>query len=148
MITFADFWRQWNEAGVPIGRVPSETGDESALPDPKLQDSDDASKDRGDDVNDQTFVQIEGQWPQTSRNGKQVEPFEPWEREEMEKLLREVNGHLGQSDQQHLLPLLIFFSSKVLYPTRFLEAEHDANNFLFNADRWVLVHVSYNLSYV
>jgi len=45
------------------------------------------------------------------------EPFEAWEREEMEKLLGELRGHL------------------VVYPTRFLEGEDTANNFLFNADR-------------
>ena len=44
-------------------------------------------------------------------------PFEKWERDEMEKLLVELRGHL------------------VLYPTRFLEGEDAANNFLFNADR-------------
>lgn len=33
----------------------------------------------------------------------------------------------------------------MLYPTKFLEAEHDADNFLFNADRRVLIHVSCNL---
>lgn len=85
---------------MPIGRVPSETGDESALPGPKLYDVDDASggsKDRGDCVNEKTSAQNER--PQPSRNGKQ--PFEPWEREEMEKLLREVNGHLGQSNHQY-----------------------------------------------
>lgn len=45
------------------------------------------------------------------------EPFEAWEREEMERLLGELRGHL------------------VIYPTRFLEGEDIANNFLFNADR-------------
>ena len=44
-------------------------------------------------------------------------PFERWERDEMEKLLGELRGHL------------------VLYPTRFLEGEDVSNNFLFNADR-------------
>ena len=47
------------------------------------------------------------------------EPFEKWERDEMEKLLGELRGHL------------------VLYPTRFLEGEDVSNNFLFNADRYV-----------
>ncbi|KAF7314305.1 Phospholipase [Mycena kentingensis (nom. inval.)] len=46
-----------------------------------------------------------------------VEPFERWERDEMEKLLGQLNGHL------------------VLYPNRFLEGEDISNNFLFNADR-------------
>ncbi|KAF8635992.1 hypothetical protein AX15_000154 [Amanita polypyramis BW_CC] len=49
---------------------------------------------------------------QKSRRG-----LEETDVEEMEKLLGEVNGHL------------------VLYPTRFLEGEDLANNFLFNADR-------------
>ncbi|PCH39780.1 phospholipase D [Wolfiporia cocos MD-104 SS10] len=46
-----------------------------------------------------------------------VEPFDESEREEMEQLLGELRGHL------------------VIYPTRFLEGEDAANNFLFNADR-------------
>jgi phospholipase D1/2 len=127
---------------VPTGRVPSETGDESAPHDPKLKDVDVApwtSKDyvEGIPSSEQTFfskLQSEGQRPQPLRNTKHAEPFEPWEREAMEKLLGEVNGHLGLSDQQSGLTLLIF-SLIVLYPTKFLEAEDDADNFLFNADR-------------
>nr|AAN75150.2 SPO14 [Cryptococcus neoformans var. grubii] len=42
------------------------------------------------------------------------EAWAEWERNEMEKLLNEVRGHL------------------VIYPTRFLEGEDLANNFLFN----------------
>ncbi|EAU85909.2 SPO14 [Coprinopsis cinerea okayama7 len=52
-----------------------------------------------------------------SRPAKGSEVFEKWERDQMEKLLGELNGHL------------------VVYPTRFLEGEDVANNFLFNADR-------------
>jgi len=48
---------------------------------------------------------------------KGAEGFDRWEREQMERLLGELNGHL------------------VIYPTRFLEGEDIANNFLFNADR-------------
>jgi len=44
-------------------------------------------------------------------------PFTKQEREEMEALLGDLCGHL------------------VIYPTRFLEGEDVANNFLFNADR-------------
>ncbi|KAF8272777.1 hypothetical protein EI94DRAFT_1717370 [Lactarius quietus] len=44
-------------------------------------------------------------------------PFTKQEREEMETLLHELCGHL------------------VIYPTRFLEGEDVANNFLFNTDR-------------
>jgi len=106
---------------VPTGRVPSETGDESALPGPKLDDVDAAPRTSQDhdefSGSEQPFLPNEEQRPQPLRGTKHVEPFEPWEREEMEKLLEEVNGHL------------------VLYPTRFLEAEDDADNFLFNADR-------------
>nr|XP_019045930.1 phospholipase D [Kwoniella bestiolae CBS 10118]OCF24860.1 phospholipase D [Kwoniella bestiolae CBS 10118] len=45
------------------------------------------------------------------------EAWAEWEREEMEELLGEIRGHL------------------VIYPTRFLEAEDLANNFLFNSDK-------------
>ncbi|KAG8706505.1 Phospholipase D1 [Ceratobasidium sp. 395] len=45
------------------------------------------------------------------------EPLEQWERDEMEELLEDIKGHL------------------VIYPTRFLEGEDVANNFLFNTDR-------------
>ncbi|KAG8849555.1 Phospholipase D1 [Tulasnella sp. 330] len=45
------------------------------------------------------------------------EPLEQWERDEFEGLLEGVKGHL------------------VVFPTRFLEGEDTANNFLFNSDR-------------
>ncbi|KAG8922064.1 Phospholipase D1 [Tulasnella sp. 417] len=45
------------------------------------------------------------------------EPLEQWERDEFESLLEGVKGHL------------------VVFPTRFLEGEDTANNFLFNSDR-------------
>ncbi|KAJ1309919.1 hypothetical protein OPQ81_006678 [Rhizoctonia solani] len=45
------------------------------------------------------------------------EPLEQWERDEMEELLQDIRGHL------------------VVFPTRFLEGEDVANNFLFNTDR-------------
>ncbi|KAI0324905.1 phospholipase D [Cubamyces sp. BRFM 1775] len=48
---------------------------------------------------------------------KGPKPFDQAEREEMENLLHELRGHL------------------VLYPTRFLEGEDLANNFLFPSDR-------------
>ncbi|GJE88360.1 phospholipase D1 [Phanerochaete sordida] len=53
----------------------------------------------------------------TRKTSRSPEPFDQAEREEMERLLGELRGHL------------------VLYPTRFLEGEDIANNFLFNADR-------------
>lgn len=62
------------------------------------------------------------------------EPFEAWEREEMEKLLGELRGHLGEQAWEAVcnIPLTL---NVVVYPTRFLEGEDIANNFLFNADR-------------
>jgi len=56
----------------------------------------------------------------TNDKGKKTRgepPFTKQEREEMETLLDELCGHL------------------VIYPTRFLEGEDVANNFLFNTDR-------------
>jgi phospholipase D1/2 len=64
-------------------------------------------------------------------------PFTKQEREDMEALLDELCGHLGQflggfgcSACAHWL-----IESTVVYPTRFLEGEDVANNFLFNTDR-------------
>ncbi|PIL22873.1 hypothetical protein GSI_15569 [Ganoderma sinense ZZ0214-1] len=51
------------------------------------------------------------------RPAKGPKPFDQAEREEMENVLRELRGHL------------------VIYPTRFLEGEDKANNFLFASDR-------------
>ncbi|ORY27900.1 putative phospholipase D [Naematelia encephala] len=45
------------------------------------------------------------------------DPWADWEKDEMEELLAEIRGHL------------------VIYPTRFLEAEDLAGNFLFNSDK-------------
>ena len=57
------------------------------------------------------------------------------EREEMEKLLGELCGHLGLLHHKRGWQLLTPPIS-VLYSKRFLEAEDVANNFLFNADRY------------
>lgn len=72
----------------------------------------------------------------TRKPTKGTEPFERWEREEMELLLNDLNGHLGAN-----VPFLSFSVGvlneclTVMFPTRFLEGEDIANNFLFNADR-------------
>ncbi|GAB1517613.1 Phospholipase D1 [Rhizoctonia solani] len=55
--------------------------------------------------------------PRTRRPAHPDEPLEQWERDEMEELLQDIRGHL------------------VVFPTRFLEGEDVANNFLFNTDR-------------
>jgi phospholipase D1/2 len=64
-------------------------------------------------------------------------PFTKQERVEMEALLDELCGHLGQSlrIQPFLLVLTGVFDHTVIYPTRFMEGEDFANNFLFNTDR-------------
>ena len=119
-----------------MGRVPSETGDEDALGHEKDTDS---KNDKSDDIFRQDTLKAKGSvrtsasshrtqdrpLSPTNANGVDVkrtpsrahESFEKWERDEMEKLLGELRGHL------------------VVYPSRFLEGEDVANNFLFNADR-------------
>ena len=55
----------------------------------------------------------------------------------MERLLEELRGHLGT-----LVRIACYRctnSPPVLYPTRFLEGEDIANNFLFNADRFAAI---------
>lgn len=68
------------------------------------------------------------------RASRQDEPFEQWERDAMESLLMEVRGHLGEILSSHQ-PESSPMSFIVVYPTRFLEGEDVANNFLFNTDR-------------
>ncbi|KAJ7459722.1 phospholipase D [Mycena latifolia] len=121
-----------------VARVPSETGDEGAIPpdstapgnpaghpvnqpgpkptphsDDKAGDEGVASKDGCESPPDPNINASEKRKARSSG----TEPFEKWERDEMEKLLGKLNGHL------------------VLYSHRFLEGEDVANNFLFNADR-------------
>ncbi|KAF8630837.1 hypothetical protein AX17_005196 [Amanita inopinata Kibby_2008] len=112
----------------PKTRVPSEPdridvpGQDSATPHDTISV---AGTQRSKDGFDGSQVSASSQGPtsgtdtnqKTRKATKGPEPFEKWERDEMEKLLGELNGHL------------------VLYPTRFLEGEDTANNFLFNADR-------------
>jgi phospholipase D1/2 len=76
-----------------------------------------------------------GSDPETAkrRPARGDEPFEKWEREAMEKLLGEVRGHLGMRITHDVFRSLTV--SAVVFPTRFLEGEDVANNFLFNADR-------------
>jgi hypothetical protein len=65
---------------------------------------------------------------------KGSEGHEQVEREQMEKLLHQLNGHLGELCYLVLCFAMIDFG-QVVYPTQFLEGEDIANNFLFNADR-------------
>lgn len=68
---------------------------------------------------------------------KGCEPFERWEREEMARLLGELNGHLGNPREMFAYKHCGLHTFTVVYPTKFLEGEDSANNFLFNTDRHV-----------
>ncbi|KAJ7758541.1 phospholipase D [Mycena maculata] len=120
-----------------VARVPSETGDEGAIsPDAhgpagpaahvvnhpgkstphSDEKTDEADKEGGESPPDPGLNASASEKRKSGRSTG-TEPFEKWERDEMEKLLGQLNGHL------------------VLYSNRFLEGEDVANNFLFNADR-------------
>lgn len=93
----------------PVGRAPSESFDEEARSQNLEANGDDAPRPSTQDPDGS---------PEKRRPAKSgVEPFDKWERDEMENLLGQLCGHL------------------VIYPNRFLEGEDVANNFLFNADR-------------
>ncbi|KAI0789639.1 phospholipase D [Abortiporus biennis] len=127
-----------------VARVPSEAGDVGAPGQPTADATDFPAEEQAprnhEDVSSNGNNTWNGKDPQTkdfgnvdlehsqstsaqtqegkARKGpKGPEPFDQTEREEMERLLEELCGHL------------------VLYPSRFLEGEDIANNFLFNADR-------------
>lgn len=62
----------------------------------------------------------------------------------MEKLLGQLNGQLGDCDFLSDLSVTLADFYLVVYPHRFLEGEDIANNFLFNADRFVSIKRSTN----
>lgn len=87
----------------PVGRVPSEAGDEGA----PGQETDNAegpgevenrrSKEGGTDEASETPLNASTSDKDNKRKpARGTEPFEKWEREEMEKLLGELCGHLGE----------------------------------------------------
>ncbi|KAF8586907.1 phospholipase D [Ramaria rubella] len=109
----------------PIARMPSETGsnDTSGSKQRRSSGASQEAKSFSEGFKQNHEESSTSHWSsephdsRTPRPSRPDEPFEQWEREEMEALLMEVRGHL------------------VVYPTRFLEGEDVANNFLFNADR-------------
>ncbi|TCD69038.1 Phospholipase D1 [Steccherinum ochraceum] len=115
----------------PVARVPSEAGDVGAPAEAPTEDNDSSGTEKPARKSKDFAAEEQGESsaPHSTQNGsasqekgkkpanRGVEPFDQAEREAMEKLLEELRGHL------------------VLYPTRFLEGEDVANNFLFNADR-------------
>lgn len=109
----------------PVGRVPSETGD-NTIPSNDVPAPAEHAAEHSDghvhlneepDLNSSAGVADKEPARARSRSTRSTEPFTKAERDEMEKLLGELCGHL------------------VIYPNRFLEGEDVANNFLFNADR-------------
>ncbi|OBZ68849.1 hypothetical protein A0H81_11088 [Grifola frondosa] len=126
------------DSSEPLARMPSEAGDVGA---PGQAHAAETASGAADNVTarESEHADIDGSrtsttpvpstppasGPQTAQKEKQrkpargSEPFDAADKEEMENLLQELRGHL------------------VLYPTRFLEGEDVANNFLFAADRFV-----------
>jgi len=112
----------------PIFGMPSESSHEGATHESHLADPHDMHSElsKGDRENglesplpDSSSATAQNEEAHSRRRSKGSQPFEKWEREEMEKLLLQLNGQL------------------VIYPHRFLEGEDFANNFLFNADRFL-----------
>ncbi|KAG5646538.1 hypothetical protein DXG03_003305 [Asterophora parasitica] len=86
-----------------VARVPSEIGDDTAHTEEKEESreagSDEytrPSKDSTEDATSNTHFSTEKE-PKARKHAKGTEPFEKWERDEMEKLLGQVNGHLGMN---------------------------------------------------
>lgn len=126
-----------------VGRVPSETGDEdvplegkSAQADEQDGNSSRQSKEDREPEEMNLGASSSEKDPKTRKPARGIEGFEKWERDEMEALLGELNGHLGKRDSNHFTAL-ISSCVLVIHPTRFLEGEDAVNNFLFNADRCV-----------
>ncbi|KAF8798774.1 phospholipase D [Phlegmacium glaucopus] len=114
----------------PVAGIPSEIGDEGVAHESHPADSFDVNPELSKGGDDGLETSLRNSFVSTTQNedtqshrrpSKGSKPFEKWEREEMEKLLLQLNGQL------------------VIYPNRFLEAEDTVDNFLFNADKLVIV---------
>lgn len=133
--------------------MPSETADDNipGKQNPPPSDPPKASVDQSQEATDNRPQGANGlNTPSTASTPKDAgdrkpargqEPFEKWEREEMEHLLGELRGHLGMQNVFSMSSCLLT-NIAVVYPNRFLEGEDVANNFLFNADRSVGSHIS------
>lgn len=92
---------------MPTAGVPSEILDESPVQSTRLPDAEVEPRTSGDQTSYSKTQNEEQLW----RNTKHLEHFETWAREETERLLGEVNGHLGSSDRQTVLISLNFSKS-------------------------------------
>jgi phospholipase D1/2 len=92
---------QPRDSAVPeaVGRVPSETGDENVPLEGKEASADEhhtSSKEGAHEDGDTHLGNSASEKdPKTRKAAKGAESFEKWERDEMEKLLGDLNGHLG-----------------------------------------------------
>ncbi|KAI0771162.1 phospholipase D [Trametes elegans] len=124
--------KEHDPADPPLARMPSEAADHEAPGQARVADhyahasEDNLAREREHaDDNEESRTSSTPLPPDTKEKEKEKQrpaskgpkPFDQSEREEMENLLSELRGHL------------------VLYPTRFLEGEDVANNFLFPSDR-------------
>ncbi|CDO70864.1 hypothetical protein BN946_scf184801.g57 [Trametes cinnabarina] len=116
--------KEQDPADPPLARMPSEAADHDAPGQARIakqgayasEDNLAREKEPADD-NEAGAGPKEKEKEKQRSTAKGPKPFTQAEREEMESLLHELRGHL------------------VLYPTRFLEGEDLANNFLFPSDR-------------
>lgn len=105
------FWKPRKDSlsVAPASRAHSGTREDRSTSD-NVQGTKEGAQGREGDSSDRELPKVKPQ-----RHG--VGPFDRAELEAMENLLKETRGHL------------------VIYPSRFLESEDEANNFIFNADR-------------
>ena len=87
--------------GEPISQTPSESGEERAAHRSQSADHHDMNKGSENGLADsplqESFIGTtqEEELRSHQRSSKSAGPFEKWEREEMEKLLSQLNGQLG-----------------------------------------------------
>lgn len=86
-----------------VGRVPSEAGDEdvplegkSAQADEQEDNHSRPSKEGEENEDLHLGATSSEKDPKTRKSARGIEGFEKWERDEMEALLGELNGHLGE----------------------------------------------------
>jgi len=88
------------EAEEPMAQIPSEVADEGSPTMAISQDIDDGATETSRENNSKQWSTPHPHLPSSDEERcrkptKGSEPFEKWERDEMENLLHKLNGHLG-----------------------------------------------------
>lgn len=125
-----------------VAQLPSEMQYHNLAPSDPAAESRRTSQDNGGTSRTPSLAGLDAS--EYRRRSRPDEPFEQWERDEMEASLNQICGHLGTDVALDCCLYFVLTGTLVVYPTRFLEGEDVVNNFLFPSDRFGSFSVCWN----